>query len=122
MKKITLHFLTLTVLCLLVSCTIFEGNKEEYGILQGVEYAERNSTISKVEIRRQNSYMLAGFRATSGKVNTWVLLNAKHSPYYKQIPQVQFALTHAEFEQIRSMPEVSDTVIAVLETRIQESK
>ena len=104
-------------LILLAGCREF-NNKTEYAAIQVVEDVERQNLISKLEIRRRGEYILAGFRADNGKVNTWVLLNPKHSPYYKQIPQVQFTVTLEDLEEIRHIEGVSETVIAVLETRV----
>jgi hypothetical protein len=95
------------------------GSKSEYGALQGIEYEERNNPISGVKIVKRNGYVFAGFPIDDGHGNTWVLLNAKHSPYYKQMPAARFSITSTDLSKIKNIPEASDTVIAVLETRIK---
>jgi hypothetical protein len=122
MKKIFILILIILAGMLVIAIYYDSGSKSEYLALQVLEQAERKTMITNAEIRTKHGYIIAGFRATSGKENTWVLLNAKHSPYYKQMPQVPFTLTRADMDKIRRMPEVSETVLAVLETRIRESE
>jgi|ERR1039457_1729918 hypothetical protein len=97
------------------------GNKSEYGVLQEVFiYEEKHPIkISKVEIRTmRDGYILAGFRANNGSKNVWVLLNPKYSPYYKQMSQANYSLSYEDLDKIKAIQGVSDTVIAVLETRL----
>ncbi len=95
------------------------GSKLEYGALQGIEYEERNNPISGAKIIKKDGYVFAGFSIDDGQGNTWVLLNAKYSPYYKQMPAARFSITITDLSKIKNIPEVSETVIAVLETRIK---
>ncbi len=97
------------------------SSKTEYSLLQEVEYSHRESAISGVQLKNIGNYSVAGFRADSGKKNVWVLLNAEHAPYYKQVPQSRFSLTIMELEKIRETTDVSSTVLAVLETRIRSN-
>jgi hypothetical protein len=94
------------------------GSKSEYAILQKIEFTQRRNVISKVEIKKIDNYLVAGFRADNDKENVWILLNVKYAPYYKQIPQARFSLTAIELEVVKKNANVSSTVIAVLETRI----
>ena len=96
-----------------------DGSKSEYGALQGIEQEERSNFISDVKIIKRNGYVFAGFPTDDGQRNTWVLLNAKYSPYYKQMPAARFSITFTDLSKIKNIPEVSETVIAVLETRIK---
>lgn len=107
------------VLFLMTGCSEFD-NKSEYAVLQEASLIERESVISNVEIIYRRGYIIAGFRADNGRVNTWVLLNPKNSPFYKQTPQVQFTITREDLDQIRHIDGVSETVIAVLQTRVRE--
>jgi hypothetical protein len=104
-------------LSLLIGCE--NGSKSEYGALQGIEYEERNNSISEVKIIKRGGYIFAGFPIDDGHGNTWVLLNARHSPYYKQMPAARFSITTTDLLKIRNIPEVTETVIAVLETHIR---
>jgi hypothetical protein len=111
---------------ILLLLSLFQSNcsdistKSEYAVLQQIEYNHRQINISDVQIKMIGNYTVAGFRADNGKNNVWILLNAKHAPYYKQIPQDRFSLTAVELERIRATGNVSSTVVAVLETRIRE--
>lgn len=94
------------------------NSKTEYAVLQNVEYDNRDLIISNVVIQEYNNYVVAGFRAENKKENVWVLLNSKSSPFYKQIPQSRFSLTTTELNKIKGIQSVTETVVAVLETRI----
>jgi hypothetical protein len=121
MKRYLIVTILVTNLLSTAGCNEFEA-KSEYAALQEVEYANRRTVISKAEIVKNHGYLIAGIRATGGKENIWILLNPKTHPYYKQIPQVNFTITHADLERIRQISAVSDTVIAVLETRVDSTK
>ena len=118
-KLITLALFT--NIFLVVGCNEF-GNKSEYGVLQEelIAEAKQPNTTNGVVIKvRRNNYILAGFRAENGNERIWVLLNSSHSPYYKQIPQKNFTISSSDLDSIRSIDGVSETVLAVLETRVR---
>jgi len=92
-------------------------SKDEYGILQVIEYEQRGSSVSVVEIVEKNGYWAAGFRAGSGDGNVWVLLNARYSPYYKQVPEGPFKVSQQSIDAVRRTLHVSKEVLAVLESR-----
>ncbi len=96
------------------------NSKAEYALLQSIEFENRSISISNVVIKEYNKHWVAGFRADNKKDNVWVLLDAAYSPFYKQIPQSRFSLTKEELNQIKSIKSVSDTVIAVFETRLSD--
>lgn len=106
----------LPIVSLISSCDL--GSKSEYSILQIVEERERHSDIKDVAFRTVEDYTVAGFPADAGKGNVWILLYPKHSPYYKQIPQLQFTISKAVLNRIQDSRKASETVIAVLETRV----
>src|SRR5262245_9267034 len=91
-------FFAAAIVGALFACETVENvkSKDEYGILQVVEYESRRSPISVVEIIEKNGYWVAGFRAVSGDRNVWVLLNARYSPYYKQVPEGPFKVSKQE--------------------------
>jgi len=120
-----------SIICLLLlpACNNFGkveydevGSKPEFSILQKVELENRQDIISKPRIIERDGYIIVGCPMETEKRNTWILLNAKHSPYYKQIPQGNFTLTKEDLDRIRKIPGVSYTVIAVLESRISDAK
>lgn|SRR5262249_28718424 len=92
-------------------------SKDEYGILQVIEYEHRSSSISGVEIVEKNGYWVAGFRAVSGDGNVWVPLNARYSPYYKQVPEEPFKVSQQSLDAVRRTLHVSKEVLEVLESR-----
>jgi hypothetical protein len=117
MQKIIYMFALLGALVTSFGCN-GTNSKTEYALLQSIEYENRTAKISNAVIKEYNNHWVAGFRADNKKENVWVLLDSAYSPFYKQIPQSPFSLTTAELNQIKSIKSVSDTVIAVLETRL----
>jgi hypothetical protein len=98
------------------------GTKSEYQALQSVWVTERNSLVPSGEIRKLNGYIIVAFHPEYRGENIWVLLNPKHPPYYKQIPQTNFTISRKEFDAIRRIQGISETVIAVLATRISSNE
>src|SRR5215510_674046 len=112
-------FFAAAIVGALFACETVENvkSKDEYGILQVVEYENRRSPISGVEIVEKNGYWVAGFRAVSGDGNVWVLLNARYSPYYKQVPEEPFKVSQQSLDAVRRTLHVSKEVLEVLESR-----
>lgn len=117
----------------LICCTAMVGSfagcenvenaksKEEYSILQVVEYEHRDMPISTVEIVERSGYSLAGFQAENKNKNVWVLLNPRYPPYFKQVPDSTFNVSRQALEIIRRTPDVSKDVLAALEARVPNS-
>lgn len=78
------------------------GAKREWGILQSLEYDHRQQPIDKIEFRDIDGYHIVCVRSEAGK-RTWIMLNPKYPPFYKQMPQVQFSLSSDQFNQIEGL-------------------
>jgi len=68
------------------------GDKHEWGILQLLEYNHRQKPITKIEFFDIEGYHIICIPSESGH-RVWIMLNPKHPPYYKQMPQNQYALS-----------------------------
>jgi hypothetical protein len=118
MKIYYLLFLSFFIITLVPSCDEL-GSKSEYAVLQQAEFEYRQNKLNGILIISKDKYFLAGFPSRIGDVNVWVLLNSKHYPYYKQIPEFDFLITADDMEKIKRVNDVSKKVIAELELRIK---
>ena len=88
---------------LLAACSGPEsaGNKSEWSVLQGVEYGHRGSPPSSPLVITVSGYRVAGLPKSNGPGAVWVLLNPKHEPLYKQLPQDSFHLTTSQLAALK---------------------
>lgn len=94
-------------------------SKEEYSALQGVEYNRRDQPIKDFEILEHRGFRLAGFRIQRDGTNVWVLLNSRHPPFYKQMPDGKtFTVSKEALDAVRSTPDVNQDVLSTLESRV----
>jgi hypothetical protein len=108
------------IMAALLGCEGVENtmSKEEYGVLQVVEYEHRQTPVSGVEVIEKNGYLVAGFRPDGVDENVWVLLNARYVPYYKQMPDTSFKVSRETLDTIRRTRGVRKDVLAALEDRL----
>jgi hypothetical protein len=92
-------------------------SKEEYGLLQRVEYEHRGRPVSGMEVIQKNGYVVAGFQAAGREQNVWILLNPRYSPQFKQVPEAPFLITQEDIANLRRTPGIASEVLAVLEAR-----
>ncbi|RQP21433.1 hypothetical protein [Piscinibacter terrae] len=112
---------------LLLACSGPEspGSKAEYSVMQGVEYEYRNEPISEPEIKAVQGYELLSLPATglaslpNPKGRTWVMLKAKHVPFWKQIPETQeFSLPQSLLDELVRANRVSPEVASRLREHV----
>jgi hypothetical protein len=58
------------------------GSKQEWSIVQAVEWQHREKPINKIEIVRMNGSSVLGVPVTDSRKEIWIMLNAGHPPYY----------------------------------------
>jgi len=107
-----------TILMMVGGCSM-EGTKREWSELQLIESDNRSTMISKPEIseRMGKSYLCVPSLSTGQR--TWILLNAKYPPYYKQIPSYSnFQITSQDLDLIKSSGVASETVLQCLESHL----
>ena len=93
------------------------GNKSEWSILQGVEHEHRTSSVRAPVVISVSGRRVAGLPRTDGPGLVWVLLNPKHDPLYKQLPDGQFSLSAA---QLASLQVSEPAVLAELRAHVRE--
>jgi hypothetical protein len=111
---------SVAIWCAMLGCANVDDvkSKEEYSVLQVVEYDHRPTPVVGVEIIKKDGYLVAGFRSEGGNENVWVLLNARYPPYYKQVPAATFKVSQRALDVVRQTEGVSKAVLAALEARV----
>lgn len=104
----------------LVSGCESTGSKKEYSILQEIESARRGMRLDpQVEIIESKDYWCAGFLSIDKKEKVWVLLNAKYSPFYKQVDgKAAYWISEIDFQALKSKNVCSATVLSVFQSRV----
>jgi hypothetical protein len=82
----------------LVACSRFDpdaretpGEKTEWSVLQSIEYKNRGTPVGEPVFQTVSEYEVLGVRGLRGE-NIWLLLKPKAPPFYKQMPQGNYAL------------------------------
>ena len=95
------------------------GDKKEWSILQQLEYENRKTNSLKFQIKNINEYSIAVIPKSSGHHAVFIMLNPKHPPFYKQLPNVSFKLTIDQYNEIiNSLPTIS-TVEEALKSHVE---
>ena len=96
------------------------GSKEEYGILKALKATQTETMLDpKLEIVESKDYWCAGFPSIDRKAKVWVMLNAKHSPYYKQVGGgTNYWISEIDFQALKSKNVCSATVLSVFQSRV----
>lgn len=95
------------------------GGKREWSILQSLEYDYRQKSIDKIEFKDIDEYHMVCLQSESGQ-RTWIMLNPKYPPFYKQMPQVQFSLSPDELNRIRNYQSFTSTVEVCLASHLKK--
>ena len=114
------QLVVLTALILLItSCSGTEslGSKSEWSVLQGVEFDHRTDRLSTPVVLNASGYRVAGFPRSDATGTTWVMLNPKSTPLYKQLPQASFSLSSV---QLAGLGSIEPSVLAQLRTHVRE--
>lgn len=92
------------------------NTKGEWSVVQAVEYKYRSIKSDEHLIleRTAENYCLAGIITQSSSHRVWVLLNAKSTPYWKQIPEGNFNITVEELKKVAAFCRVQPEVLARL--------
>lgn len=92
--------------------------KTEWSVLQAVEYQNRSTLLRQPEVRQLQGYEVLGVRGVKGS-NVWVLLKPGAPPYYKQVPEENYAVPKSLVDQLRKERRLSYAVETVLLSRIE---
>ena len=95
-------------------------DKRECSILQSIEFRNRDRPVSDLEFLDRGDYHIVGIPTEQGKA-TWVMLNPRSAPYYKQMGE-NYSLTKEQFGRIISTHHAISTVENCLESHVQRAR
>lgn len=95
-------------------------SKEEWSILQSVEYRYRDSPSGHhlLLIERSGKH-LAGVLSTQGSQRLWILLDPDQKPFVKQLPKGDYDINSTEFERITAFGKIHPEVQSALKKSLQ---
>jgi hypothetical protein len=97
-------------------------SKREWSILQSLELKYRDRPLQDgVFVDQIDEFTAAAIRSDDGKTRVWVLLNPKHEPLIKHLPNMAFTLTPDELHQLESSYEIKPIVREYLSTQSKKS-
>ena len=94
-------------------------DKQEWSILQGLEYSSRNDKNIKFEIIEKSGYSIAVVPNETGIGAIFIMLNPKSAPFYKQMPNKLFVLTEGQFNMILKNDKLISTVEEALRSHLK---
>ena len=95
------------------------GDKKEWSILQTVELEGRNRALEGMEFRTIEGYDLVCVAREGDSRRIWIMLNPRHAPLYKQLPQGNFSLSVAELEELSRRTRLTSTVRQALASHLE---
>ena len=96
------------------------GDKHESSILESLEARHHGSAISAVEFTQHNDYCIACVPGLNGE-RVWIILNPQSPPYYKQMPQADYALSEDQYLQIVRTQRPISTVDECLSSHVRRA-
>jgi hypothetical protein len=116
----------LIALCLLPvgCCPSIDGresgaDKQEWSILQGLEFDSRGRTLAGVVFESRDDYEAMAVQSTDGSTPVWILLKPQAAPFYKQLPAGSYQVSQATLDELVRDGRVSSTVEEVLRSHVQ---
>lgn len=94
------------------------GDKREWSILQTREYAARQHLVSAPTFSSADGYVLLTVPSLDRSKNIWVMLFPKSPPFYKQLPQGNYAISHSLLDAIAKQRVASSTVQEALASHV----
>ena len=97
-------------------------SKEEWSILQSVEYQYRDSSSGDhLMLIEQCGKHLAGVLSTQWSQRLWILLDPDHKPFVKQLPRGDYHIDSTEFQRIFAFWKIHPEVQSALKKSAQAS-
>jgi hypothetical protein len=112
-------FLLAAACCPAVDGRESPGDKREWSVLQSLEAESRGTPTNSLLFRTVHEFEVVGIPAGDGRGPIWIMLNPSHSPFYKQMPKGDYALSEQQFEEIVSGRHITATVHDVLRSHLQ---
>jgi hypothetical protein len=95
------------------------GDKREWSILQSLEYQAREQHLDPIQFRVIEEFEIVGIQRVGDPSVIWIMLNPSSPPFYKQMPQGNYALSSEQFQAIITGHRVTSTVEEVLRSHVQ---
>jgi hypothetical protein len=95
------------------------ANKDEWGILQEIEYQNRGIPLKGIEFRNISDHSLVCLHATDSS-RVWIMMDAPGSTRYKQMPgDKSFTITKQQLDDIIIRGKPSSTVERALASHLE---
>jgi len=120
--KLKLYILTLMLIVATFGCST-DGresftDKHEWSILQSVEFQSRGNLITAPQFQTIEGYELMVLPSSVEGKHIWIMLRPKSSPFYKQIPNLNYSISTDLLEELVRSKRISATVEEVLRSRV----
>ena len=96
------------------------GDKHEWSILQVREYGARQHPVAAPTFSDADGYVLLTVPSHDKSKNIWIMLSPKSPPFYKQMPQGGYTISHGLLNVIATQGIASSTVQEVLASHVAE--
>ena len=95
------------------------GSKSEWSVLQGVEYSHRSEPLSAPLTIEVSGHRVLGLPRNDKPGSIWILLDPKHVPLYKQLPEGSYSLSKP---QLAALQVREPAVLAQLQKHVRDSE
>ena len=95
------------------------GDKHEWSILQSLEAAHREQTISDLEFLDHDYYHIACVPSSASGNRVWIMLDPHNPPYYKQMPHDDYSLSREQYDKIIATRQATSTVEEALLSHVR---
>jgi hypothetical protein len=92
--------------------------KHELSVLETLQAQTESEPIHEMEFRERSGFHFVCISAKEHR--SWVMLDAKEEPVYKQMPAGPFELTSQEFQRVLETKTVTPAVVKSLRSHILE--
>ena len=102
----------------LTGCGEELATKPEWSILQGLEAEYRAKPVPELTVMVRSNHYFVSLQGCNID-HVWVMLDAKESPLYKQMPPGNYQLTAAALDTITRTDHCNSTVIECLRSHLR---
>lgn len=96
------------------------ATKNEWSILQGIEYSNRHKNIQMPKQITAQGYDILGVKNMAGNGYIWIMLWPKSPPFYKQIPDGNYVLSKKLIYKLVQNHKISSTVEEALDSHVSK--
>ena len=92
--------------------------KHEWSVIETIEAQNKSTTIAEMTWITTDEYHLVGFESAGHR--TWIMLNPREVPYYKQMPKGEYKLSSHQLDQIKASGLATPTVVECLTSHVSD--